>query len=107
MNSRYAHVSPEEVRAELEHGSSVTIVDVRNRWEYDLRHIPQATLMPMGEFPRRCRVELAPTEKIILICEHGVRSESAAQYLASLGYEHVSTMTGGMSVYDGVVEGEA
>ena len=77
------------------------------RLEYDRRHIPQALLMPMGEFVGRCRAELAPAQKIIVICEHGVRSESAASHLASLGYEHVSTMTGGMSVYDGPVEGEA
>ncbi len=60
--------------------------------------------MPMGEFAERCRVELAPIREIVLVCEHGVRSESAAQYLASLGYEHVSTMTGGMSRYAGATE---
>jgi rhodanese-related sulfurtransferase len=106
MNSPFSHISPAEVRQQLEDGRSFQIVDVRNRWEYDHRHIPQVLLMPMGEFAQRCQAELSPSAEIVLLCEHGVRSQSAAQYLASLGYTHVATMTGGMAAYDGPTEGE-
>ena len=66
--------------------------------------IPQSLLIPMGEFAERAPVELGPAEEVILICEHGVRSEAAAGYLAARGYSHVATMTGGMASYPGPVE---
>ena len=93
-----------EVQAKLERGLPVRLVDVRQPWEYERRHLPGALLLPTDEFAARFASELDPAEEIICVCEHGIRSAAAARYLAAQGYENVATMTGGMAEYDGPVE---
>jgi 3-mercaptopyruvate sulfurtransferase SseA len=41
-------VTVEEVQAKLRAGESVTILDVREKEEYEQGHIPQAVLLPRG-----------------------------------------------------------
>ncbi|TXB67567.1 rhodanese-like domain-containing protein [Phaeodactylibacter luteus] len=70
----------------LQHG---TLVDVRNREEYDLNHIPGAVNIPwdihlyyldeLQELPRPW----------ILFCEEGYRSGLVALSLKALGFEEV------------------
>jgi rhodanese-related sulfurtransferase len=104
MTNRYQQISPQKVQ-EISCGTpTVRIVDVRNKWEYILRHLAGSLLMPMDEFAARCQTELSQDEEIIVVCEHGIRSETAARYLASLGYANVATMIGGMAAYEGLVE---
>ena len=105
MKSEILHdrVTPEDVRRRVEHGADVVLVDVRTPAEYAQRHIPGVRLIPFDEFAARVG-ELKPEDAIICLCEHGVRSERAAQYLSALGYPRVATMTGGMAEYAGAVE---
>ena len=100
----YREISGAEVRAMLESARPVRLVDVRQAWEYARYHVPGAFLLPTDEFAARCASELDPTEEIVCICEHGIRSAAAARFLSAQGYENVATMTGGMAEYDGPVE---
>ena len=97
-------ITPAEVQAIVERGDAVRFVDVRQPWEYENAHIPGILLIPLGELPRRFAAELDPGEAVICICEHGVRSAHAAQFLAAQGFSEVATMTGGMAQYGGRVE---
>ena len=74
---------PDEVLARLKGPAPPRIVDVRTPMEYAGRHIPGALLMPIDEFAARVQ-ELDPEEELVLVCEHGIRSASAASYLAEL-----------------------
>jgi rhodanese-related sulfurtransferase len=100
----YREVSPNDVQTCLERGDAVCLVDVRQPYEYAEYHIPNARLLPLGELSARFAAEIDPTDTIICICEHGVRSRHAADFLAQQGYEDVATMTGGMAAYPGPVE---
>jgi len=101
-SSAYTHVSTEWVNSELQSGRRLTIIDVRTPDEYYSYHIPQAILRPLDILPAVCS-EIASDEDIVFICEHGIRSEMAARYLAGRGYTHVATMDGGMAAYEGEV----
>ena len=100
----YRHVTG-EVRRQCEGESAAVLVDVRTPAEYARHHIPGVLLIPIDEFAGRVG-ELRQEDEIICLCEHGVRSEMAAQYLSALGYPRVATMTGGMAEYSGPVESE-
>ena len=104
LPASYQNVSCAEVQAKLERGLPVRLVDVRQAWEYDRYHLPGALLLPTDEFAARFASELDPSEEIVCVCEHGVRSAAAARFLAAQGYRNVATMTGGMAEYDGPVE---
>lgn len=97
-------ISPEEVQQKIERGETLRLIDVRTPGEYAKYHILSILLLPMDEFARGFRAVLDPDDEIICICEHGVRSESAARYLVAQGYSNVATMLGGMAAYTGPVE---
>ena len=97
-------ISCTEVQSKIENGEQIVLVDVRQPWEYERAHISGVILLPTDEFADRCEAELERHAEIICICEHGIRSQAAAQYLAGLGYAHAATMTGGMANYSGPVE---
>ena len=99
-----SEISPAEVQQLAERGDAVRLLDVRQPWEYENGHIPGVLLIPLGELPRRFASELDPGERVVCICEHGVRSYHAAQFLAAQGYTNAATMTGGMAEYDGPTE---
>jgi len=80
----------------------LTVIDVRTPEEYYSYHIPQALLRPLDIFPS-VYSEIAQDDEIVLVCEHGIRSEMAARYLAGQGFTHVATMDGGMAAYEGEV----
>jgi rhodanese-related sulfurtransferase len=100
----YREISCAEVQSKIEGSEAVSLVDVRQPWEYERAHISGVLLIPTDEFAVRCEAELDPSAEIICICEHGIRSKAAAAYLAGLGYLYASTMTGGMASYSGPVE---
>ena len=102
----FYEISPQDVRARLEAGETLTLVDVRQPWEYARSHISGALLLPTDIFAANYSALLNPGDEIICLCEHGVRSEAAARFLAAQGYAKAATMMGGMSVYDGAVETE-
>ena len=99
----YAHVTPEAVLQKMERVDPVVLVDVRTPAEYARHHIPGVLLIPLDEFAARVG-EVDRGAEVVCLCEHGVRSEAAAQYLSSVGHRNVATMTGGMAAYPGPVE---
>lgn len=77
------------------------ILDVRTPVEWQqLGMIPGATGIPIQALMERA-AELPKDAYIAVICEHGVRSMAAAEWLLHEGYTHVANHTYGMSAWDG------
>ena len=92
-------ISPQEAAAKSQSGEA-TIVDVREKDEWDESHIPDAVHMSRGT------VELEVEEKfpdrnttIICHCGGGGRSALAAESLQKMGYKNVRSMAGGFKAW--------
>jgi sulfur-carrier protein adenylyltransferase/sulfurtransferase len=84
--------------AELRESSSPVFVDVRDRNEWDEGHIPGAVHVPRGNL--ESRIESAVPDRdaeVVVYCASGSRSAFAAKTLEELGYESVSSLTGGFN----------
>lgn len=77
---------------------SHTLVDVRERDEWQAGHIEQAIHIPLGELSRRLG-ELDRTKPVYTICLSGSRSLLAAQMLTKAGFPEVKSMRGGMAAW--------
>lgn len=87
----YEEIFPEELEKWQRNGAQ--LVDVRERWEYELGHIPDAKNIPLGELLGRVD-ELQ--EPVILVCASGNRSGQAAHYLTEHGIiRNVANLMGG------------
>ena len=78
----------------------VLVLDVRYEYEYHDHRIPDATLIPLPQLHARFH-ELDPQKPILVVCEHGLRSLNACNFLGNQGFKKVYNLVGGMSVYPG------
>src|SRR5687767_10286289 len=84
-----------ELKAELDRGETLQIIDVREPQEYQINRIPGSTLIPLGDLPKRY-VELDPNANLVMQCKSGMRSAKAQEFLRSKGFTRVRNLTGGV-----------
>jgi sulfur-carrier protein adenylyltransferase/sulfurtransferase len=99
IKERVSEIDPAEVREGL--GNGVVLVDVREGEEYERERIPGAVHVPRGYL--ESRIEGAVRDRdahVVLYCASGSRSSLAADTLQQLlGYTHVDSMTGGITLW--------
>ena len=91
------NISIEEVRARLEAGEKLNLVDVREPHEHAEFNIG-GTLLPLGQVATMQvdAIEDLKDEEVIVYCRSGNRSGQACQVLNMLGFKNVKNLTGGM-----------
>jgi len=91
-------VSPQDLKARLDNGDEIVVVDMRQSWEYQHGHIPGATHMFVNEIPARIN-ELPKDKDIVFQCWHGNTSLQASAYLIENGWsaERVASLEGGIA----------
>jgi rhodanese-related sulfurtransferase len=73
---------------------SLLVVDVREPFEWDEVHAPQAVHVPLGDLPDHLS-ELDASRRIACLCRSGNRSGTATAWLLQQGFDAVN-VTGGM-----------
>jgi molybdopterin/thiamine biosynthesis adenylyltransferase/rhodanese-related sulfurtransferase/molybdopterin converting factor small subunit len=84
-----------ELKAELDRGEPIVIVDVREPQEFQINRLPGSILIPLGDLQKRY-VELEPNANIVTQCKSGMRSAKAQDFLRSKGFTRVRNLTGGV-----------
>jgi len=82
----------------LDSGADFCLLDVREPWETALAAFPRSLNMPLNEIPRRLK-ELDAASVIIVACKVGGRSQLAANFLLSQGFDRVSNLQGGIDAW--------
>lgn len=72
----------------------VTVVDVRNTSERQIRHVYGSLHVPLPELHRRLN-EIPKDRPVAIYCASGYRSQMAVSYLRSKGWKRVSTIDAG------------
>ncbi len=90
-------ISTQDVKDLLGQKAELTLLDVREPWEFETARIAGASLIPMGDMPSRAHEELDPEAHIVVYCHHGVRSLSVVRWLREQGFEKAQSMRGGIA----------
>jgi rhodanese-related sulfurtransferase len=86
-----------DVKARLDRGERLNIVDVREESEYAAGHIPGAVHLGKGIIERDVEAKYPDhSAELVLYCGGGFRSALAADTLQKMGYTNVISMDGGM-----------
>ena len=93
-----------QLKALLDAGDPVYLVDVRQPWEFAIGHLPGSLLVPLPELVQRAR-EVQPPEGalVVTICHHGVRSLDAAFLLSRIGLR-VASLAGGIDHWSAEID---
>lgn len=87
-----------DLKARLDRGERIRIVDVREPYEHAICRIPGTTHIPLREIPARYR-ELDPGEEVVVHCKVGLRSDAAAAFLRQQGFRKVLNLRGGIDAW--------
>jgi len=84
---------------DIQNHDDVYVLDVREQYEYDEKHIPNVNLLPMSEIEGR--LDEIPTDKeVIITCRSGNRSGQVTQFLRQNGFDNVHNMQGGIVAWE-------
>jgi len=88
-------IDAESLRARMEAGEEVRLLDVRSEREVLRGVLPQSEHLPMHLIPLRMN-ELSTEHEVVLYCLSGARSYHACAYLAQQGFDNVVNLRGGI-----------
>jgi rhodanese-related sulfurtransferase len=82
----------------LETGSTLALIDVREHGEYNLAHIPGASLVPRRQLEARAGRLIPFRGAQVVVCDDtGRRAALAARTLERMGYRRVAVLEGGVN----------
>lgn len=98
--SRFTTIDHAAAQRLLDDG--ITVIDVRTPGEYaQLGHIPGALLIPVDLIASAPAVLKDDTQRVLVYCEHGVRSRTASEVLSAAGVAEVLNLAGGLATWHG------
>ena len=87
---KYHRISPKEAKEIIDSDEAVTVLDVREPYEFKSGHIQNAVLLPSGVLPVKAADVLPDKDaKILVYCLSGARSAGSARKLVKMGYTNV------------------
>ena len=93
-------LTPEQLKQRLDTGEPVTLLDVREEYEWDIANLGPygAQLVPLGDLPDRME-QLDREADIVVYCRSGSRSKGAARHLRAHGFTRVWNLKGGVNAW--------
>lgn len=96
-------VTPLELKAEMDAGKHLLLLDVREAHELENGVLPGVKNIRMAQVPLSIG-QLDKEADIVVICRTGNRSGKVTEFLAKQGYAHVRNLDGGMNAYSREVD---
>jgi molybdopterin/thiamine biosynthesis adenylyltransferase/rhodanese-related sulfurtransferase/molybdopterin converting factor small subunit len=93
-------ITPAELKAKLDRGERIEIIDVREPHEWQIANLGQygSRLIPLGEFSSRMN-ELNSADDIVVHCKMGGRSAKAYEMLKQAGFRKIKNLKGGITAW--------
>jgi adenylyltransferase/sulfurtransferase len=101
-NVQVPEIAPKELKARLDRGDDLYILDVREPHEYQICNL-NGHLIPLGELPRRVH-ELDSSREIVAHCRSGKRSAEAVDFLRKAGFRKTLNLKGGILAWSDEVD---
>jgi adenylyltransferase/sulfurtransferase len=98
-------ITSRELRARLDRGERLAIVDVREPHEWEIGNLAPlgARLIPLGQLAERMS-ELDTAAEIVLHCRSGARSAKALHQLRQAGFRKLWNLQGGILAWSDEVD---
>lgn len=98
----YIELSPQTLKNYLDAKMNMTLLDVREPFEFNLCKIEGSINLPLSNLPQALQ-QMPKDKPIVTICHHGVRSMRAALLLKENGFDVVS-LQGGTDTWAHVID---
>ncbi len=96
-------IAPRALRELLDTANNITLIDVREPYEWNIGHIEGARLVPLGTL-HGVLSSIGADADVVVYCHHGMRSETAAYALRDAGVRRVRNLVGGIDRWSAEVD---
>jgi rhodanese-related sulfurtransferase len=96
-------ITVEELSSRMKSGDVLTIIDVREPFEYNFAHIEGAVLKPLPDLMEWAG-ELDKDQEYVLQCHTGSRSAYATTVLTQMGFKQVKNLVGGIAEWSARID---
>ena len=90
------NITPKELKARMDQGEQIAVIDVREDWELAQERTTFATHIPMNDIPDRLD-EIPHDQPVVIMCHLGGRSLQVTDFLNEQGYTNVINLQGGIA----------
>ncbi|UCC71121.1 MAG: molybdopterin-synthase adenylyltransferase MoeB [Gemmatimonadota bacterium] len=97
-------ITASELRARLDAGDPIRVIDVREPHELNICKLDEAELIPLGQFPSQISRLVGGNDEIVVICRSGRRSAYAVRLLQDAGFTEAYNLTGGLLAWSDEVD---
>lgn len=91
-------ISATELARCLQEDREFTLIDVREPFEFEIGHIPNSRLIPMGDMVEK-HAEIPRDKKTVVICKTGMRSARVIEFLRGEGFGNLLNLEGGIDAW--------
>jgi monothiol glutaredoxin len=95
-------LSAPDLKAMLDTGTAVELVDVREQWERDVAQIDRSRLLDQAYHDALLLLDRATP--LVFQCHHGIRSQQAAEYFRQQGFLNLYNLQGGIDAWSALVD---
>ena len=93
--AEYRTIHPQDAKEQMDKGTKIIIVDVREPFEFASAHIKDAVNLPLGDLLNLAKENLPDKHALIyLYCRSGARSRTGAMMLVKEGYTNLYDLGG-------------
>lgn len=97
---KFNAISPQQAVTKINQGDTV-IIDVREAAEFKQKYIENAINVPLGSLTEQLpKLGDYKNKPVLIACESGARSASAARLLSKGGFTDLYVITGGMQAWE-------
>lgn len=97
-------ITVDQLKQQLASLNPPCLLDVREPWEAATASLRDSILMPMNEVPSRAFNELDEDAPIAVLCHHGARSLSVANWLRQQGFSKAQSIAGGIDAWSRTID---
>ncbi len=102
-SSAIHEITAKELKERMDRHDNVTVIDVREPYEYAIAKIPGTKLVPLASLPERLH-EFDTADEIVLHCKSGKRSAEAYRTMEQAGFKKLSNLKGGITAWSNDVD---
>jgi sulfur-carrier protein adenylyltransferase/sulfurtransferase len=97
-------ISATDLKARIDNGDDIQIIDVRQPDEFEFARIPGSKLIPLGEVVSRIS-EIDSSKETVIHCKMGGRSAKAIEALTGAGFDgKLMNLRGGITAWSNEVD---
>ncbi|HEY3705712.1 MAG TPA: molybdopterin-synthase adenylyltransferase MoeB [Terracidiphilus sp.] len=102
VNNGIPQITVQELKARIDGGEDVQLIDVREPWEAQIAQIG-GKLIPQNDVPNRL-AEIDRNREVVIHCKSGGRSQRIAEFLQQQGYPKVANVAGGITAWSDQID---